>query len=174
MFLLSLKWLFYSSCLLDPSASIWAKKPQKSEDIRSMTYKALVQSLTYPTAERSAARISVNQALEFGKVFLLNLVYIFRKVSNMRFTLVGNKIVDHSDVLGASLVGAAPTTSSFSTQHVASMDWAKTTARRDKCLILENWRFIIHNEAWLKMRISFGNRASKEFFICHCALLYPG
>ena len=30
-------------------------------------------------------------------------------------TLVGNKIVDHSDAVGASPVGAAPTTSSFST-----------------------------------------------------------
>ena len=30
-------------------------------------------------------------------------------------TLVGNKTVDHSDVVGASPVGAAPTTSSFST-----------------------------------------------------------
>ena len=29
-------------------------------------------------------------------------------------TLVGNKIVDHSDVFGASPVGAAPTTSSLS------------------------------------------------------------
>ena len=29
--------------------------------------------------------------------------------------LVGNKIADHSDVAGASPVGAAPTTSSFST-----------------------------------------------------------
>ena len=38
-----------------------------------------------------------------------------RKVSNIRRTLVGNKIVDHSDVVGASPVGAAPTTSSFST-----------------------------------------------------------
>ena len=39
----------------------------------------------------------------------------YRKVSNIRRTLVGNKIVDHSDVVGASPVGAAPTTSSFST-----------------------------------------------------------
>ena len=38
----------------------------------------------------------------------------YRKTSNIRYTL-GNKIVDHSDVLGASPVGAAPTTSSFST-----------------------------------------------------------
>ena len=41
--------------------------------------------------------------------------YAYRKVSNIRHTLVGNKIVDHSDVVGASPVGAAPTTSSFST-----------------------------------------------------------
>ena len=40
---------------------------------------------------------------------------MYRKVSNIRRTLEDNKIVDHSDVVGASPVGAAPTTSSFST-----------------------------------------------------------
>ena len=39
----------------------------------------------------------------------------YRKTSNTSHTLVGNKIVDNSDVVGASPVGAAPTTSSFST-----------------------------------------------------------
>ena len=39
----------------------------------------------------------------------------YHQVSNIRHTLVDNKIVDHSDVVGASPVGAAPTTSSFST-----------------------------------------------------------
>ena len=39
----------------------------------------------------------------------------YRETSNIRHTIVGNKIVDHSDVVGASPVGAAPTTSSFST-----------------------------------------------------------
>ena len=39
----------------------------------------------------------------------------YRQVSNIRRTSVGNKIVDHSDVVGASPVGTAPTTSSFST-----------------------------------------------------------
>ena len=34
-------------------------------------------------------------------------------------TLVGNKIVDHTDVAGVSPVGAAPTTSSSSTKHLA-------------------------------------------------------
>ena len=39
----------------------------------------------------------------------------YRKTSNISLTLVGNEIADHSDVVRASPVGAAPTTSSFST-----------------------------------------------------------
>ena len=39
---------------------------------------------------------------------------MYRKTSNISRILVGNKIVDNSDVVGASPV-AAPTTSSFST-----------------------------------------------------------
>ena len=39
----------------------------------------------------------------------------YRKTSSISRTLVGNKIIDNSDVVGASPVGAAPTTSSFST-----------------------------------------------------------
>ena len=42
-------------------------------------------------------------------------IYIYRQVSNISRTLVGNKIVDNSDVVGASPVGAAPATSSLST-----------------------------------------------------------
>ena len=38
----------------------------------------------------------------------------YRQVSNKRGTLIGNLIVDHADEVGASPVGAAPTTS-FST-----------------------------------------------------------
>ena len=56
----------------------------------------------------------------------------YRQVSNIRCTLSSYEIVDHSDVVGASPVGAAPTTSSFSTSHRASLDWAKTTAWRDE------------------------------------------
>ena len=33
----------------------------------------------------------------------------YHQVSNIRCTLVGNQIVDHSDVVGASPIGAAPT-----------------------------------------------------------------
>ena len=64
--------------------------------------------------------------------FAANQTRIYRQTSNINHTLVGNIIVDHSDVVGASPVGAAPTTSSFSTSHLSSMDWAKTTTRRDE------------------------------------------
>ena len=39
----------------------------------------------------------------------------YRKTSNISRTLAGTKIIDQSDVVGASPVGAAPTTSLFST-----------------------------------------------------------
>ena len=42
-------------------------------------------------------------------------IMTYRKVSDIKHTLVSNQIADHSDVVGASPVGAAPTTSSFST-----------------------------------------------------------
>ena len=55
-----------------------------------------------------------------------------RQTSSISRTVVGNKIYDHSDAIGASPVGTAPTTSSFSTEHLASVVWAKTSTRRDK------------------------------------------
>ena len=56
----------------------------------------------------SARKIPLTKIEKYG-------ISKYRKVSNIERTLVGNKIVDHSDVVGASPVGAAPTTSSFST-----------------------------------------------------------
>ena len=56
----------------------------------------------------------------------------YSQTSNIRTTLVSNKIVEHSDVVGASPVGAAPTTSSFWTWHMASVDWTKITAKQDE------------------------------------------
>ena len=38
-----------------------------------------------------------------------------RQTSNISHTLVGNKIVDHSDAVGAWPIGAAPTASSLLT-----------------------------------------------------------
>ena len=49
----------------------------------------------------------------YGSCYVM--VCYYRKTSNISRTLVGSKIVDNSDVVGASPVAAAPTTSSFST-----------------------------------------------------------
>ena len=38
---------------------------------------------------------------------------VYRQISNISRTVISNKIVDHSDVVGASPVGPAPTTYSF-------------------------------------------------------------
>ena len=43
------------------------------------------------------------------------MVAMYRQTSNISDTLIGNKLDDHSDVVGASPVGAAPTTSSYLT-----------------------------------------------------------
>ena len=80
-------------------------------------------------------RIFIGKVLEILQScmkFVLSAKLQYRQVSNIRWALVGNTIVDHSDVVGASPVGAAPTTSSFSTKHLASLDWEWTTASRDE------------------------------------------
>ena len=43
------------------------------------------------------------------------IIHKYHKTSNISRTLVCNKIVDHSDVVGASPAGTAPTTSSYLT-----------------------------------------------------------
>ena len=48
------------------------------------------------------------------KLFIQRIYPYYLQVSNISHTLVGNEIVDPSDVVRASPVGAAPTTSSFS------------------------------------------------------------
>ena len=53
-------------------------------------------------------------------------------MSNISRRSIGNKIVYHSDIVGASPVGATTTIYSFSTKHLASIDWAKTSTRRDE------------------------------------------
>ena len=75
-----------------------------------------------PTVTPACPEVELGQA---GYLF-------YSQASDIRHTLVGNKIVDHSDVVGASPVGAAPTTSSFSAYHLASLDWEKTSTRRDE------------------------------------------
>ena len=57
----------------------------------------------------------VSALMCFNPLWTGGLVHHYRKTSNISSTSAGNKIVDNSDVVGASPVGAAPTTSSFST-----------------------------------------------------------
>ena len=67
----------------------------------------------------------------------------YRKISNIRRTLLGNKIVDHSDVVGASPV-ILDSTSGF---KGFCEDSCKTVRESFKCwdlvrLILETWRYL--------------------------------
>ena len=57
----------------------------------------------------------VNRAIKWIRYENTIMMFIYCQTSNIRHILVGNNIVDHSDVVGASPVSAAPTTSSFST-----------------------------------------------------------
>ena len=65
------------------------------------------------TTKSQEAQLSMK--INVQKISLDELTHGYRKTSNIRGTSVGNKIVGHSDVVGASPVGAAPTTSSFPT-----------------------------------------------------------
>ena len=73
----------------------------------------------------------------------------YPKTSDISYTLFGNKIVYQSYVDGTMLVGAAPTTSSFLTEHLASTDCVKTTARwDDKHLSIGIWYAMLLEVLW--------------------------
>ena len=57
----------------------------------------------------------LKESIDLDYFLISTHIHMYRKTSNISRTLVGNKIVDNSDVIGASPVGAAPTTSSLST-----------------------------------------------------------
>ena len=80
----------------------------------------LLQSCTKPSIYALVSWVIFVQVMACNKVDPLwgqatTWYNAYRQVSNIRRTLVGNRIVDNSDVVGASPVGAAPTTSSLST-----------------------------------------------------------
>ena len=66
-------------------------------------------------SQMSNSDLAKRYTLDPMKQILLWQHEMYGKFSNISRTLVGNKIVDHWDVVGASPVVAAPTTSSFST-----------------------------------------------------------
>ena len=62
--------------------------------------------------------INVEKTADKKKTLIYNVACVtfhYRQVSNISRTIVGQWVGDHLDVVGASLVGAAPTTSSIST-----------------------------------------------------------
>ena len=75
-------------------------------------------------------------------------IYRYRKTFNIRRTILGNKIVDHSDIVGASPVGAAPATSLFVSN--TWLQWIQQRQLQDETkkwdfvrLVLEIWRYIL-------------------------------
>ena len=75
-----------------------------------------VTSSVLKKADKLNLSLSLSLSLSQPRVLTLGVGHQkdYRQVSNISGTLVGNTTVDHSDVVGASPVGAAPTTSSFS------------------------------------------------------------
>ena len=69
---------------------------------------------------------------------------MYCQTSNISGILVGNNIVDRSDVVGALPVSAAPTTSSFSNYYLASIEWAKTAARQDEKQLSMGMRCVLY------------------------------
>ena len=65
--------------------------------------------------DKSASMMWLLKRIRYLKNFPKYFFSLYRQVFNIRRTLVENWIVDHSDVVGASPVGAAPGTSSFCT-----------------------------------------------------------
>ena len=77
------------------------------------------------------------------------------QTSNISYTLVSSKIVDHSDLIGAQPVGAAPTTSSFFTStpvfNGLGKDNGKTRRGTFKFWYNLYWRFkvkFIYGHDW--------------------------
>ena len=113
---------------------LWHFSVEKWYDMQINIYFSLKYQISYP---QLIVLKNINRLpSDIHKTCAFMTKRIYRRVSNISSTLVGNKIVDHSDVVGASPVGAVPTTSSFST----SLAWAQTTTRRgEKHLSLVIW-----------------------------------
>ena len=98
----------------------------------------------YPEAVKQSWRIWVFQSHESTSTN-------YRQASNISHSSVGNTIIDHADVVGASPVGAAPTTSPvlYLTPGFNGLGKYNCKSRRSTCkfldlvrLILEVWRCI--------------------------------
>ena len=82
--------------------------------ICNLRYMDLIKSCFVIIKGFKAATVDQSSSVN-GYSLIVEAFKKYRQTSNIRLTLVGNEIVDHADVVGASPVGAAPTTSSLTT-----------------------------------------------------------
>ena len=83
--------------------------------LRLWKYESLQENINLFELDGFTTKHKLTQIYQIMFVLCLGLLKAYRQTSNTRRNLRGNWIVDHSDVVGASPVGAAPTTSSLST-----------------------------------------------------------
>ena len=96
----------------------WSKSLQKLTEAQILGIISFVRNIhpslpivfMYFTEHKSEAIVPITNVNTIGEP-----KNKYRKTFNIRRTLIGYKLVDHSDVVGESPVGAAPTTSIFST-----------------------------------------------------------
>ena len=95
---------------------LYQQRLYNRQDINSIRAKLFRGNENIYLHSISFLHIGMTQVVEILPQVREELTYsTYRKTSNISRTLVGNIIVDNSDAVGASPVGAAPTTSSFST-----------------------------------------------------------
>ena len=123
--------------LVPLSEAMWTQMPYVITRPPALDHNELKLWLCWPNSMTSwiimtliSVRICLYDSL-FGSVPKSRTNSIYHYTSNISSTLVGNKIFDHSDVVGASPVGTAATTSSFSTKHLAAMGKDNYKTRRE-------------------------------------------
>ena len=101
---------------------IWERIPKGYlHNVCTIQGHILIDGFVQGCSISSALALEIPHSCTNNQYKLINLIQqilsesIYLKVSNISRTLAGNKIVAHSDVVGASPVGAAPITSSLST-----------------------------------------------------------
>ena len=129
--------LFLTTSLVCDSRLCWTRFESFDFSLGNLDDPASGCSLPPEFSGRAISSISKLELACYDSKFVCEVWNNYRQTFNIRCTSVRNKVVEYSDVVGASPVGAAPTTSSFSTWQLTSMNWAKTTARRDE----EHWSF---------------------------------
>ena len=92
-----------------------------THDIENVLQKQLIAKATSKAQEEVLTHCGLVKLfciISCHYCFIAGSLLDYPQTSNISCTLVGNNIDDHSDVVGASPVGAAPITLSFLTKHL--------------------------------------------------------